>query len=135
MAAGSSMPLEVSSPWATAHSEHEHGAEPDDDRDIEQDRTDEAWVIARLLIPREELCRPAVQAERDEHLAHTRDGERQSERSELGLAEMPGDQRLADEVDPDRDHPADEQECRPPDVGSASVTPQDPGDTLRSRSR
>ena len=76
-------------------------------------------MIARLLIAREELGRPAVQAERDEDLAHTRDGERQSERSELGLAEMPGDQRLADEVDPDRDHPADEQECRPPDVGSA----------------
>jgi hypothetical protein len=117
------------------HTEHEHGAEPDDDRDIEQDRPDEAWVIARLLIPREELsrprCRPSVMKTwPTPAMANARANAPNS----VWLRCRAISAWLMRLIPIETIRPTS-RSVDPRTWAAPSVTPQDPGDTLRSRSR
>ena len=76
-------------------------------------------MVATLEVGGQEAGDTPMQPERDGHLREAGDRECQRERSVLGLAEMAGDEDLGREVDPERDEPADDQQCRAADVRGA----------------
>ncbi len=101
--------------------------EPDYEQDQDQperhhgpgdhdERAEHPVVVVLLVVDREEARDAPIQPHRHQHLAERDERQRIGERAVVGLREVPGDQHLDEEVDPQGDESARQQQARPPDL-------------------